>query len=115
MRQIRLGLLDAVGDGGVGDEAFFHAYREDFFHHLAQAFALLRRQFDQRVPLCGVGERIAAAGAVLEHQLDAAPGHDLERGDAARGALGGDAEQLQRRFGRFDAGKRGLDRARPRH
>ena len=60
-------------------------------------------------------ERIAAAGAVLENELDAAPGHDLERGDAARGALRGDAEQLQRRFRRFDAGKRGLDRARPRH
>ena len=83
--------------------------------HVAQAFALLRRQLDQRVPVVRRGERIAAAGAVLEHELDAAPGHDLERGDAARGALRGDAEQLQRRFRRFDAGKRGLDRARPRH
>ena len=60
-------------------------------------------------------ERIAAAGAVLQHQLDAAPGHYLEAGDAARGALGGDAEELERRFRRFDAGKGGLHRARPRH
>ena len=78
MRQIHLGLLDTVGDGGVGDEAFLHAFREDLFHHLAQAFALLRGQFDQRVPIVRRSERIAAAGAVLEHELDAAPGHDLE-------------------------------------
>ena len=44
------------------------------------------------------GERIAAAGAVFEHQLDAAPRHDLEAGDAAGGALGGDAEEFKRRF-----------------
>ncbi len=52
---------------------------------------------------------------MLQHEIDAAAGHDLEAGDASRGALGGDAEQLKRRFRRFDPGERGFDRAWPRH
>ena len=43
------------------------------------------------------------------------PRHQLEAGDAARGALGREAEQIERRLRRGHADEGGLDRARPRH
>ena len=51
----------------------FRALRQESSMHVAQALALLRRQLDQHVPVMRRGQRIAAAGAVLEHEFDAAP------------------------------------------
>ncbi len=56
-----LGLFEAVGDGGVGDEAALQALFEDFLQHRARAVALLRGQLDQHVPVVRRGKRIAAA------------------------------------------------------
>ena len=64
---------------------------------------------------CGAASGSRQPGAMLQDKLDAAPRHDLEAGDAAGGALGGDAEQFERGFRRRHADKGGLDRARPRH
>ena len=61
-----------------------------------------------------LGERIAAARPVLEHEFDAAPGHDLEARHVVAGAFLGDAEQFEAGFHRADADKGGLHRAWPR-
>ena len=91
------------------------AFGQDVLQLLAQAGARLRRQFDQHVPGMRSRQRIAAAGGVLEHHLDAHARHQLEAGHAAGGALGRDAEELERRFRRRHADEGGLDRARARH
>ncbi len=72
-------------------------------------------KLDQHVPIVGLGQRIAALGVVLDHRLDAGARHQLERGDAAGGALGGDAQQIDRGLRRGHGGIGGLDRARARH
>ncbi len=54
-------------------------------------------------------------GVELDHGFDARAQHQLERGDAAGGAVGGEVEQVDRGLRRRHAGKGGLDRARPRH
>ena len=54
------------------------------------------------------------SGAVLQHELDALPGHELEAGDAAAGALGGEVKKLERGLRRRHADEGGLDRARAR-
>ena len=91
------------------------ACRQHLFQHAAQTFALLRGQFDQHVPGMRRCERIAAARGVFQNQLDAAPRHDLEARDVAAAALLRDTEQFERGLRRSNAGKGGLDRARPRH
>ena len=52
---------------------------------------------------------------MLEHHLDAHPQHQFEARHAAGGALGGEAEQLERRLRRRHPDERDFDRARTRH
>ncbi len=59
------------------------------------------------------GMRLAASNLTTASTPDAQ--HQLERGDAAGGAIGGQVEQVDRGLRRRHAGKSSLDRARPRH
>ena len=96
----RLGLFQAVGDRGVSHQTALDALVEDLLHGVAQAGARLRGQLDQHVPGMRVVQRVAAAGRILQHRLDAVPQHQLERRDIAAGAFARDAEQLERGFRR---------------
>ncbi len=60
-------------------------------------------------------QRIAAAGAVLKHQIDAQAQHQLEAGDAAGGVLDGQSQQGERRLRRGHPDEGGFHRARPWH
>src|SRR3954471_2448854 len=85
----RLGLLDALADGGVEHETFLHAGGQDLLHRLAQALAPLRRQLDQHRIGRRLRQRIAGA-AVLDDDVDALARHDLEARYAAGSELGGE-------------------------
>src|SRR6516162_5803097 len=60
-------------------------------------------------------ERIPAALAMTEHELDTLARHDLEARDVAAALLLRDAEKFEGRFRRGDAGEGGLERTRPRN
>ena len=111
----RLGLFQTVGNGGIDDESRLVAFSQDRFEHLAQALAGLRRQFHQHVPGMRRSERIPAALAMTEHELDTLARHDLEARDVAAAFLLGDAEKFEGRFRRGDADEGGLERTRPRN
>ena len=116
MRQKALRLLEAVGDGRVAHQPLLVtlALRMSSSTPRRPARACEDNSISTYQGCCPVSG-IAACGVVLDHRLDARTRHQLERGDAAGGALFGERQQVDRRLRRGHAGKRRFDRARPRH
>ena len=71
------GLVETFGDRRILDDAGLEGGAEHIFQRFAQRPVGGGRQFDQHIPLMHASQRIAHAGAVLEHELQADARHDL--------------------------------------
>src|SRR5580704_13052038 len=88
-------LIETAGDGRVDDQSALEPFRQNFLQHSAYSRARLRRELDQHVPGMHVWQWIAAACAVLEHQLHPHAQHQLEARDIPAAALGRKSKEIE--------------------